>query len=747
MADLTGQTLDDKYRIEHEIGRGGMGTVYFATHLGTERPVALKIVAPQFMKRPEFVERFRREARAAGRLRHPNVVDVTDFGFANTLDGPVAYLVMEYLDGCTLGEILAEEKHLPVDWTLDILEQICSAVGAAHKEGIIHRDLKPDNIWLEPNRRGGYTVKVLDFGIAKLEEAAILADTGELPQLEPVTSQTTAGKVQITLAEAANATAAHEGSLTAASADATALFAGRTAIRDGEAGTMLLPADDTEDQENIGTQIISADPAAASVARSLIGHSSTGSDLTRVGAVLGTPLYMSPEQVRGDRLDPRSDIYSLGVIGYQMLSGRTPFEGKFDEVMEAHKTLAAPPLKAKKVRRKLKGVISSALSKDPDGRPNSAEDLANRLRSRSEGVFGLLRRAGMIYTENIRHFISVATLYFVPIILITTLMVVVSFLHASDIISSTANSALLSIAALLMTVITAFCTYLIIGTTTWIVTQKLAIPLRPIHLRSVLAAADRKWRSFATTGVLSTIIQFVLAPLISIPIAATVFAMMAAANGIGAVSFVTAAVVGAFALMIGFFGASVGMMLVAPVVMMEDLRGIAAIKRSLSLVKRSAVTSIATFFLMFSLPVIAASSISFFTIATAKAFYPEIKLDSPKKNGVSFSTQTTEGENDASISLNPSPQDGRSEGDISDRLRRVLVDMLMQICLLPIQILTASFTSVMVALLYLKTRQAGGESLRELLSNFEESEYPQKKWQLRMRRKVVNSGRTPSTGS
>ena len=169
---MIGSTLDEKYSIERELGRGGMGTVYLATHLGTERPVAIKVIAPQFMERPEFVERFRREARAAGRLRHPNVVDVTDFGFAHTGKGQVAYLVMEYLDGCTLGEILEEEKNLPVSWTLDILEQVCSAVHEAHTQGIIHRDLKPDNIWLEPNQRGGYTVKVLDFGIAKLEAAS-----------------------------------------------------------------------------------------------------------------------------------------------------------------------------------------------------------------------------------------------------------------------------------------------------------------------------------------------------------------------------------------------------------------------------------------------------------------------------------------------------------------------------------------------------------------------------------------------
>src|SRR5688572_2050373 len=170
-----GEVLDEKYRLEHLLGQGGMGAVYLATHLGTDRYVALKLISPQFMRNNEFVERFKREARAAGRLRHPNVVDVTDFGFADVNEGHVAYLVMEYLDGCTLGDVLAEEKRLPLEWVADIMDQVCSAVHEAHQQGIVHRDLKPDNIWLEPNRLGGYRVKVLDFGIAKLAEASATA--------------------------------------------------------------------------------------------------------------------------------------------------------------------------------------------------------------------------------------------------------------------------------------------------------------------------------------------------------------------------------------------------------------------------------------------------------------------------------------------------------------------------------------------------------------------------------------------
>src|SRR5215471_7787544 len=172
LEQYVGQVLDEKYRLERLLGKGGMGAVYLATHLGTDRYVALKLIVPQFMQNEEFVERFKREARAAGRLRHPHVVDVTDFGFSGEGAQRVAYLVMEYLDGCTLSDVLHEENRLPLYWVVDILEQVCSAVHEAHQQGIVHRDLKPDNIWLEPNGLGGYRVKVLDFGIAKLGEAA-----------------------------------------------------------------------------------------------------------------------------------------------------------------------------------------------------------------------------------------------------------------------------------------------------------------------------------------------------------------------------------------------------------------------------------------------------------------------------------------------------------------------------------------------------------------------------------------------
>ena len=740
MADLIGQTLDEKYKIERELGRGGMGTVYLATHLGTERPVAIKVVAPQFMQRPEFVERFRREARAAGRLRHPNVVDVTDFGFAQTADGTVAYLVMEYLDGCTLGEILDEEKNMPVGWTLDILEQICSAVGEAHRQGIIHRDLKPDNIWLEPNQRGGYTVKVLDFGIAKLEESASSPETdidvSVAPQLPTAVGRANAG----TIADVATATIAggeHTMGINAPGAAAAPAI-------DQEAGTMLLPADTSDDQESVGTRLIGGSTIKGTAAGTVDGDFSSA-DLTRVGAVLGTPMYMSPEQCRGDRLDARSDIYSIGVIGYQMLSGETPFKGSFSEVMEAHKSLPAPPLRNRKIRRKLRTVVASALAKDPADRPQTAESFANKLHSRSEGIFGLLRRAGMIYTEHMRRFITLAIIYFVPIIIATALLAVIGILRGMEVLTDTVTKPLVVLVAFSMTIVTAFCTYLIVGTTTWLVTQHLSVPLRPLTTQSAFAAAKTKWRKFATTGVLSTIVQMIAAPIIAIPAGLLVFGVLAIFFGVETASVLPALIVAAVIGIAAFVFASVYIMLVAPVVMMENTTGIAALKRSYQLVRRSAMTSLAAFLIMFVIPIVSAGLISLAISQISKSFDATLDAAAINAPAVSVKREGTGDDSQVDISIGTGAR-VKAEERAKDPLKHAILDMVMQIILLPIQIVTVSFTAIMIALLYIKTRQAGGESMHSLISSFEDSEQPLKKWQSRMNRRLHNSGRsTPKT--
>jgi len=728
-ADLVGQTLDSKYQIERELGRGGMGTVYLATHLGTERPVAVKVIAPQFMQRSEFVERFRREARAAGRLRHPNVVNVTDFGFAETSEGRAAYLAMEYLDGCTLGEILEEEKNLPVGWTLDILDQVCSAVHAAHEQGIIHRDLKPDNIWLEPNQRGGYTVKVLDFGIAKLEENRPALDGHEALDISVAPNPTMHYIGKETIADQQGGDTTIHDSVT----PTLILQSGGTiaqAADAGEARTAIIPVAplvSDGDPDTIGTQLISESRGNGGEGATV----TTTSDLTRVGAVIGTPLYMSPEQCRGERLDARSDIYSLGVIAYQMLSGKTPFEGDFTYVMEAHKAFPVPPLDAKKVRKKLKRVIGTALAKNPDDRPQTAEAFATSLRSRSEGIFGLLRRAGMIYTEHMPKFLMLSTFFHLPMIVLTATLVVLTIMRASESMSSTTLNILYGINAILLGVITAFCAYLIIGTISWIVTQNLAVPLRPIRLRPALKEARKKWKTFAGTGLLST----VLSVLVAIPTCG-----------------------------IGFLVTSVLWMVLAPVVMMENKRGMNAIKRSQQLVRRSLATSVAAFIFMFMIPAVAAGTISFVVNITAAALDKKSsKLEaideaiSGKPETSTAPTETANAEEQKAAAAPEEKKDNVSFGlnnrgfkinrepkDMQTRLKDAILESFLQIILLPIQITVYSFTAIIIALLYLKTRQAGGESLQDLLSKFEETEHPRKKWQERVRNRLIQSGRITS---
>jgi serine/threonine protein kinase len=332
LAELVGQTIDEKYRIERVLGRGGMGAVYLATHLGTERPVALKVLAPHVMDDQEFVERFRREARAAGRLRHPNIVNVTDFGFAEVDDHRVAYLVMEYLDGMSLADFIMKKRERPLPWIGDVVEQVALAVDEAHRHGVIHRDLKPGNIWLVPDGRGGHLVKVLDFGLAKLREVA-----------EP------------------------------------ALAANHPVAMDKGANAGFIPRELRPFAWHSAARITRAEDRHVTDAN---GARVDDDSLTRVGALLGTPSYMSPEQCRGEALDGRSDVYSLGVIAYEMLTGHVPFTGDVESVVSQH--IEREPTPPSRVREKLPKsvdlVVLPSLSKSPDDRPESAGSFARALK-------------------------------------------------------------------------------------------------------------------------------------------------------------------------------------------------------------------------------------------------------------------------------------------------------------------------------------------------------------------------------
>jgi serine/threonine protein kinase len=799
LTNLVGQTLDEKYKIERELGKGGMGAVYLATHIGTERPVAVKVIVPQFMRKAEFVERFKREARAAGRLRHPNVVDVTDFGFDDTPQGRVAYLVMEYLDGCTLGEVLEEERRLPLEWSLDILEQVSSAVQTAHEQGIIHRDLKPDNIWLEPNQRGGYTVKVLDFGIAKLEEnmsdgaaaasAAVLSGSLAPRETREVSPKSTAldasQRGTVAAAENRHSTVLITENTTIAqtingdggnnsgnnSGNRNSAVSGSD---DDEAGTLIQPAASAENRANevknfdleSGTAILPAEKRETAARRDDLGTRlislNAGTDeaallkkstaeLTRVGAVLGTPLYMSPEQCRGERLDARSDIYSLAVIAYQMLSGRTPFEGDFKSVMHAHTEQTPPPLTAKAPKR-VKATIMKALSKKPEERPPSAEAFASALRAHAEGIGVLLQKSLTIYGEHLPKFLWLAILIFIPMSLVIFAQIVMNFLSVSGVVNKNAAGVIMTLLGLLSGILSIFCAYMIYGTATWIVTQKLIAPLRPVNLKTTFAAAKKRWRTFIGTGVLSAILTII--------------------------GYIVCVIPGLYL--------NVVWSLVAPVIMMEHLRGRAALRRSRELVKQAPTTATAAVFLMFAVPVIVSGLSSLTVHSVIKSFSSNDKPAaaseaqtapqnqnplpgggenraaeaSPASEAVAAAAAAAEKNSEESRRLGDSDfrvtqnrrgvnitfDDDGDKKDMQSRVRATIRNALTQIIWLPLQILFSSFSGIIIALLYLKTRQAGGESMNELVKQFEETEEetPRRKWQQRVRQRLIQSRRVTS---
>src|ERR1041385_7131905 len=496
--EYVGEVLDAKYRLEHLLGKGGMGAVYLATHLGTERYVALKLISPQFMRNNEFVERFKREARAAGRLRHPNVVDVTDFGFTNVRAGKVAYLVMEYLDGCTLGDVLAEEKRLPLEWVADILDQVCSAVHEAHQQGIVHRDLKPDNIWLEPNRLGSYRVKVLDFGIAKLGEAG-----------PPVVDDDPAATIIDDQAPAVASTGIET------NGDGVA-----TLLQDQLTNPLL---QHTEHADDDGTLLF--EQGTRGVARHT-QHGTTleqASALTRVGAIMGTPLYMSPEQCGGGYVDTRSDIYSLGVIAYQMLAGEPPFAGNTSTVMRAHREQKPQDLRerAEKIPKRGAGGGMSALSKNPVERPQTAFAFASSFRGQSEGIGALYRRAFSLYSEYFPKFAKLSLIAHLPVIvttiLLTGLMIADKYWHPSGLAQKIVFVVLAVIVGLSHVVAYMIAGAVISGVTAVIITQLSAAPLRPVKLRVAFAVLRQRWRPFVKTMLLVTLRIFLASCLLFIP--------------------------------------------------------------------------------------------------------------------------------------------------------------------------------------------------------------------------------------
>jgi tRNA A-37 threonylcarbamoyl transferase component Bud32 len=276
------RTIDNKYRIEQLLGRGGMGAVYRARDMRLDRLVALKVVRAELLGDPEARRRFRREAQIVARLQHPSIVAVFDYG---TFADGGAYLVMELVRGEDLRHMLQREGRLEVGEAQRILTAVCAAIGTAHREGVLHRDVKPENILLPG---GGGPPKVLDFGVAKIVE-------DERP----------------------------------------------------------------EHPEDAGTE--------------------SHSVLTAAGMIIGTPAYMAPEQFKGLAADPRTDIFSLAVVAYEMLSGELPFgRGTLADVVLAQ-ARGVPPLPPNLISQAAERAIRQALDEDPDRRPASAQAFATLL--------------------------------------------------------------------------------------------------------------------------------------------------------------------------------------------------------------------------------------------------------------------------------------------------------------------------------------------------------------------------------
>jgi len=280
------EILSGQFKVLERVGSGGMGAVYKAQQPSMDRFVAVKILHSKFTNRKDLVSRFRREARAMSHLTHPNTAKVFLYG---QLEDGACYIVMEYLEGKNLGQVVRHEGPMKPSRASAVLIQACGALEEAHQKGIIHRDLKPENIFL--CKQGGIEdfAKVLDFGLAKVTE------------------------------------------------------------REMQPGSLIL---------------------------------------TQEGMVFGTPEFMSPEQAQGKTLDPRSDVYSLAVILYELLTGKLPFDARSPmEYITLHVQAEPIPLTRRAPDRTfpagMEAVLQRAMAKDPDHRYQSAAEFASALHTLS----------------------------------------------------------------------------------------------------------------------------------------------------------------------------------------------------------------------------------------------------------------------------------------------------------------------------------------------------------------------------
>jgi serine/threonine protein kinase len=685
---LAGTVVDAKYLVGQQLGVGGMGGVFLATHLGTGRPVALKLIAPRFATDPSFIERFKREARAAGRLRHPNIVDVTDFGFAQAGGESLAYLVMEYLDGCSLVDVLREDPQLPLDWVVDFFDQLALAVDEAHRQGIVHRDLKPANVWLEPNRRGGFTVKVLDFGLAKV------GDSGPWPAPPPRVRPEDAPTVQAEHATTPTGTLPMATFPTAS--DHTLAYHPPVALP--PSGEQLGREADTP---HASAAVTIPQPAAVDTAPQ------GDAQLTRAGTLMGTPPYMSPEQCRGEVAGPASDIYSLGVMVYEMLAGKTPFEGDFATLVRKHVSEAPEPLadRAPSVPTAVSDVVMQALAKDPAARPASAALFAAALRAKAESWRGLLGRAAVLGMEQYPLFFGIIFVAGLPFLATSILQVCNVALRETGILPDLV-SGLLTFPLLVLGIVTGFLASVVAKSmAATVLAQLLLAPLRKARVR-VAASVLKRHLGRIVAGALRA--SGVVIGLFVVGIAAAGFAVFFAMTAVGAIpepwvepaeafGLCLIAAVAAIMLLRVAFRKWIDYQLFPIVLLVENLRVGDAVRRSRDLSHRSRRDARA------------AAIVSIIPLAISSVLL-----------SMTFKVFGLVG--------------GSTAGKIADL---VISSTLM--------LITHPFVSVLTGLLYLKVRQAEGESIEEVLNQqFVDEELPRSGWQKRLTSKSLIRS-TPSS--
>jgi serine/threonine protein kinase len=330
--------VDGKYRLERRLGRGGMGVVYRAHHLGLQKPFALKVMATVGQA---WFARFRAEAETLGKLKHPNIVEVTDFGVDPRGDG-LPYLVMEYLEGSTLAECCGASRRLLLERGLPIFESIAKAIDHAHDRGILHLDLKPANVFVSNHEHGREAVKILDFGLARLAgEVNTAGNAGVGARVKPSERPPLDGRTDDEYA-------------------ARLLRMGLNAKSGlGTPDEALIASAPLEDEERTRT----------------LGSSSM--------LHFGTVPYMAPEVLSGQRATRASDIYSLGILIYELLVGRPPFQGSLAEIVAGHCSEVPPPPSQlnSDLPAELDDALLSALERIPSRRPERAADIIQRMRS------------------------------------------------------------------------------------------------------------------------------------------------------------------------------------------------------------------------------------------------------------------------------------------------------------------------------------------------------------------------------